>query len=171
MKKAVFIIAQEGFQDFELKIPLEFLRDKGIDCTVASITTETAKGTFGTEIKPDIAIDDISTSEFDIIILIGGMGAPRLGEKKELLELIREFDKQEKLIAAICISPTILAKAGVLKGKKATAWKSEKSVGILQEGGAEFIEEPAVIDGRIITANGPKSAGLFAEAIYEKVIS
>ena len=86
-------------------------------------------------------------------------------------EQLKREVKQNKVLAAICISPIILTKAGVLKGKKATVWSSplDKSwIKVLQESGqAIYQEEDVVVDGKIITANGPAAAGRFGQAIVE----
>ena len=73
-------------------------------------------------------------------------------------------------MAAICIAPEILAKAGVLKEKKATVWSSSIDQGpveFLENEGAEHVEEPVVVDGKIITGNGPEAATEFGQKIVE----
>ncbi|PIR71487.1 MAG: hypothetical protein COU43_02395, partial [Candidatus Nealsonbacteria bacterium CG10_big_fil_rev_8_21_14_0_10_37_25] len=73
-----------------------------------------------------------------------------------------------KVLASICISPVILAKAGVLKGKKATVWSSPMDkvpVRILEENEAIYQDKSVVADGKIVTANGPAAAEKFAKAI------
>jgi len=82
----------------------------------------------------------------------------------------RETISQNKVLASICISPVILAKAGVLKGKKATVWSSPMDRGpvkILQNNGAIYEDKPVVVDGKIITGNGPGAAEEFGQAIIE----
>ena len=122
------------------------------------------------EVEPDIAVKDADLSKYKSVVLIGGPGAPTLGDHSEVLELIKEADGQGKVVAAICISPTILAKAGVLEGKKATVWNEDgKQAGVIESAGAEFVDEPVVQDGRIVTANGPAAAKAFGRKIVEVV--
>lgn len=167
MKKAVLIIAHRNFRDEELRIPLQILRDNGITCIIASTSLEMAKGSLGMEMKSDVLIRDIDPEDYDVIIFIGGPGARVLAERRDVLMLLSSAEKKKKLLAAICIAPAIFAKAGVLKGKKATVWKSEESISILKEGKAVFVDKPVVVDGLIVTANGPQAAEEFGEKIVE----
>ena len=78
--------------------------------------------------------------------------------------------EKQKILAAICIAPAILAKAGVLEGKNATVWSSVLDKGpikILEENGANYVEKDVVVDGNIITANGPQAASEFGRKIVE----
>src|SRR3989344_326100 len=82
-------------------------------------------------------------------------------------QIARKTIEAGKKLAAICIAPTILARAGVLKGKRATAWTSalnKKSIDILKENGAEYVDKP-VVEDEIITANGPESAEEFGNVL------
>ncbi|MDD1666685.1 MAG: DJ-1/PfpI family protein, partial [Methanomicrobiales archaeon] len=67
--------------------------------------------------------------------------------------------------AAICLSPVVLARAGVLSGKKATVFRTADSVAEMRKGGADLRGEPVVVDGRFVTANGPAVARRFGEAV------
>jgi protease I len=82
--------------------------------------------------------------------------------------LAKETIEKDKILAAICISPVILANAGVLKGKKATVWSSpldKNPIRILKNGGAIYKDALVVVDGKIVTANGPEAAKEFGEAL------
>lgn len=165
MKKAVLIIAHRDFRDEELRIPLEILRDNSIICIIASTSLDMAKGSLGMEMQPDVLIRDIEPEDYDVVIFIGGPGALALAEREDVLRLLSSAEKKKKILAAICIAPAIFAKAGVLKGKKATVWKSDESISILKEGKAIFVDKPVVVDGLIVTADGPQSAEEFGEEI------
>jgi protease I len=168
MGNVLVIVAQKDFQPVEYGDTKTELEKAGYDVDVASITTDTAVGADGSEVKPNIAVKDADLIKYEAIILIGGPGAPVLGEYDEVLDLIKEAYKQEKIVAAICIAPTILAKAGVLEGKKATVWNGDGKQGdILTSAGAEFIDESVVQDDKIITANGPAAAEAFGRKIAE----
>ena len=108
MKKAVFIIAQKDFRDEELKIPMQILKDNGISCTIASTSLDTAVGSLGMEVDPDIAVSNIDADDYDVIIVVGGPGAPELAEHNEVLDLLKSAESKGKNIAAICIAPTLL---------------------------------------------------------------
>jgi protease I len=90
-------------------------------------------------------------------------------DNEDSYRVARETVSQDKILASICISPVILAKAGVLKGKKATVWTdfTKSQAKILEKEGAIFEEKPVVVDGKIITANGPGSAEEFGKKIIE----
>ncbi len=166
--KTLLIIAQKGFQDKEYFPSKEAIEKAGIEVTTASVTTDVAIGKFGENVKPDITIANANASDYDAIVIIGGPGAPELANHLEIFKLLKEADEQEKIIAAICIAPIILAKAGLLKMKKATIWNGDgmQSVFIEREG-AIYTNEAVVVDNRIITADGPDSATAFGEKIAE----
>ncbi|MHC5039952.1 MAG: DJ-1/PfpI family protein, partial [Planctomycetota bacterium] len=99
----------------------------------------------------------------DVVVFIGGVGTLQYFKEEKVMDLIRLSVRQRKLIGAICLAPSLLARAGVLTGWKATVWKSEGKT--LTEKGATYVAEPVVVDGRFITADGPKAAPAFASAI------
>ena len=70
-------------------------------------------------------------------------------------------------MAAICLSPVVLAKAGVLRGKKSTVFETAETVRALRDGGAEYVKTDVVVDGRIITSPGPEAVASFARRIVE----
>lgn len=164
-KKAVMIIASNSFRDEEFKVPHLVLEDSGVKVTIASSSLDTARGILGTRVNPDILIDDIRAEDYDAIIFVGGAGAQEYWDDQVAHNLAVEAVKQNKVLAAICIAPIILANAGLLKGKKATVWSSE--IKRLKAQGAVYTAEAVVADGKIITANGPTAASLFADKILE----
>ncbi len=164
-KKVVLIIARQKFRDEELVEPRKLLAAEGAEVTVASSSLKEATGMLGTKAKADVLIDDVNAADYDAIVFVGGMGASEYYGNAKALELCQSAVAQGKLLAAICIAPGTLAKAGVLKGKKATCWKG--SAAMLKQGGATFTGKAVEVDGRIITANGPKAAPAFARAIAD----
>ena len=105
-----------------------------------------------------------------MIIFVGGPGARNYFDNQTALGLARKFLEEDKLVTAICIGPAILAKAGVLKNKQATIWarpNKMEGVEILKENGAVYVVQDVVIDGNIITANGPEAAENFGKKILE----
>jgi protease I len=113
-------------------------------------------------------ISSIKTPDnYDAIILIGGPGTQKLFNNNILHKLINKFNNQNKLIGAICISPVILAKTGILKQRKATVYIDGKLELINND--AIFTDKDVVVDKNIITANGPKAAKKFAQTIIKKL--
>lgn len=171
-KSAVIIIAFEGFQDLEYSKTRETLEKAGLKITVASSSLGTAIGKFGIRTEIDATLDEISVNDYDAIVFIGGPGAAEYIDNSTAHNLSREAVKAGKVLAAICIAPEILAKAGVLSGKKATVWSSmldRSSIDALKKNGAQYLDQEVVIDDKIITANGPAAAEKFGQAILEKL--
>jgi len=124
MGNVVLVIAQENFQDKEFMDTKEALQKAGFKCDVASKTVDKAKGAFGLEIIPDITIEDalIGLDMYKAIVFIGGGGAVEYQDDDKAKGLAKMTLDKGKILGAICIAPMILAKAGLLQGKKATAW-------------------------------------------------
>ena len=169
MSKILMVVAQEGFRDEELLVPKEVLGKEGHDVKVASITRAKATGSMGAIVMPDMAVYEANPEYFDAILIVGGPGSPTLAKKKEVLELVERANKMGKVIGAICLGPMTLAAAGVLSDKRVTVFPSKDGIEAVRNGGARYIEEPAVVDGNIITADSPQSAGKFADKIAEKL--
>lgn len=167
-KKIVLIVARESFRDEEYFVPKEILEKGGVEIKTASDKTGIARGAEGGEVKVDLLVQEINPADFDAVVFIGGPGALEHLDNKISYKLARDTIERGKILAAICVSSVILARAGVLKSKKATVWSSvldKSTVKILKEGGAIYEDENVVIDGKIITANGPSSAKEFGEKI------
>lgn len=162
-KNILMIVAQQGFRDEEYEVPRKIFREKGFEVVVAASEKGIATGKLGTQTTVDLAIDNIEISDFQAMVLIGGPGVTGYFQSEKVWNLVREAEKQDKVIAAICIAPTILANAGVLQGKKATAFPSEEQN--LVQKGAQFSGNSVEVDGNIITASGPEAAREFGEKI------
>lgn len=168
MKKAALIIAFRDFRDEEYFVPKEILEKAGIKLTTVSNQEGQAIGAEGGEAKVDMALENLNPSDFDGVIFIGGPGCLKYLDNENSYKIVRGVIKEGKLLAAICISPVILAKAGVLKGRRATVWNSpldKKAILTLKDNGAFYKEEGVVVEGNIITADGPQSAKEFGETI------
>jgi protease I len=164
MKKILIIIAAKDFQDIEYGIPKELFEQAGFKVVTAS-TQKSCLGVFGLSVKADLLLEEIKTSDFDAIVLIGGGGAQDFIFDAEIHKILNNFYNAGKLVASICLSPATLAKAGLLKGKKATVFPDAQLISILESEGAKYTGNPVEIDGRIITATDPTAAEEFAKAI------
>lgn len=174
MNKIAYIIAFKNFRDEEYFVPKEIFEQNGFVVDTVSSEKGIAIGGDGGEVEVKYSFDDFDIADYSALVFAGGPGAYKLIENEKLLDIIQIAKRQGKLIAAICISPTILAKAGILQGKKATVWSSpmDKSpVRILKDNGAKYLDKPVVEDKLIITANGPQSAKSFAQAVVKALIS
>ena len=170
-KKALLVVAQNGFQPVEYAHTRAELEKAGILVSVASPQKGKATASNGTIIETDFAIKEINIDDFDALVIIGGPGARAdLSGLPELTNLIKSAYQKQKIVAAICISPTLLAEAEILKGKKATVWSiptNKIGVEILTQHEAEYTGNPVEVDGNIITANGPQAAREFGKKIAE----
>ena len=164
---ALFLIAKENFRDEELFEPKKILETAGIKTTITSVEDGIATGSRGGSIKIDKSIKDIHMEDYDILITIGGPGAPSLGDYEEVLNLIRKAKELGKPLAAICISPYLLAKAGVITGKKATSFPGEPAISEFLKQRVIRIQQPLLTDGDLITADGPRSAKDFGQEIIK----
>ncbi len=167
-KKIAMIVASRDFRDEEYFIPKQILEQAGGKIVTVSNQTGEIIGSEGGETKASLTLGEIKVSDFDAILFIGGQGAPKYLDNKTSYEIAKKSVSENKILGAICISPTILAKAGVLSGKKATVWSSllnKKPIKVLEENGAHYQTESVVVDGNIITAEGPKVAERFAETV------
>ncbi len=167
MAKILFLIAQEGFQTKEYHDPKRVLEAAGHTIVTASRDGGTATSNIGEKTPVDLALRDVLLGEYDAVFAIGGPGAPKFLDNDEALRIMKEAEARPGMpYGAICISPRILAKSGVLRGKKATGWNGDEKLGeLLKEGGAVYEPMPVVVDGRVVTADGPMSAEGFGRAI------
>lgn len=166
-KKILFVIAPTGFKDDEFFIPYGALKKQGAEAKIASLNTGRAKSEKGQEVEVDFAVDEIKARDYDAVAFIGGPGMVGLVNEPSFVDLARDFYEAGKLVTAICIAPVILAKAGILEGRRATV--TPGSVMDLEDAGAECSGEPVTVTENIITASGPAAAGDFAKAIIKAI--
>jgi len=164
-KKVLMIIAPEGFRDEELLEPKKIFEANNVDVTIASKNTKIAKGMLGAEVNVDIDIKDVNVNEYDAIIFVGGVGSSIYFNDPLAHEIAKAAYEKGKIVGAICIAPSTLANAGILKNKKATSWHSEKEN--IQKNGGIYTGKNVEKDGNIITANGPQSAKEFGNTILK----
>lgn len=167
-KKILLVIAQEQFRDEECFVPKQVFEAAGAKVTVAAESAKIAKGTLGGTIKPDINISEVIIDDYDAIVISGGPGSRKyLWDNKYLRELVKEADLKKKVISAICISPVVLARAGILNGNESTVFNSPDTVDELKKHGAVYQDRDVVVSGRIVTGKDPKSAEAFGKAVLK----
>jgi protease I len=168
-KKIVMLLAPKNFRDEEFFIPEKFFKEHGIQVTVASTNVGTVTGKLGGKALADSKLSDIKMTDYDCLLIVGGGGSQVYWNDATVKDLILEAVKFNKIISAICIAPVCLANAGILVGKNATVFIDGKDTLIRQ--GALYKEDDVVVDGNIITANGPHAAVKFARTILEELKS
>lgn len=165
----LMIIAHKGFRDEEYEVPRSIFEESGLKVAVASSDTTPAKGMLGMEVKPDLLIKDVEVSQYDCLIFVGGVGAKDYWEDDVVHSLATAAVDSEMVLGAICIAPVILAKAGVLKGLKATVFKTRETGRVFKEEGVIYTGEDVTLSGRIVTGRGPEAAEKFAKKILTLV--
>ena len=168
----VLIVATDGFEEWELFGPREILRERGAEVVLASLATDPIQATVhddpGKTIRPDLMIDEANAGEFDALILPGGLRHPdQLRCHRNVIELIKGFDRLGKPIGAICHGPWLLVEADLLRGKRATSWPSIRTD--LRNAGANVIDEAAVIDGHLLTSRNPDDVHVFTAALIDLI--
>ncbi len=163
----VLIPLAEGFEELEAVTVIDLLRRAHFEVVGAGLQDGLVKGSRGTVVLPDSSLDAILDASFDMIVLPGGMpGSDHLNSDPRIRELLRKMDAERKYIAAICAAPKVLACAGILSGKRVTAFP-----GVLEQlpAAANVIlrSEAVVQDGNIITSRGPGTAMDFALRLIE----
>ncbi|APF26268.1 DJ-1 family protein [Clostridium sporogenes] len=166
MTKILVFIA-EGFEEIEALTVVDVLRRANIQCDMCSITSnKEIKGTHNILVNVDKTLEEIKSNEYNALVIPGGMpGATNLRDNNKLIDLIKEFNKDKKLIAAICAGPIVLSKANIIKGKEVTSYPGFEED--LKEG--LYKEDLVVQDGNIITSRGPSAAMYFAFKILENL--
>ncbi len=167
MAKTALVVLADGFEEVEAIAPIDALRRAGIRVTCAGLKDKIIKSSRGLSVQAEILFKDYPDLP-DVVILPGGLpGAANLANSSELAAFIKKMNEAEKIIAAICAAPAlVLAPTGVLDGKKATCYPgceadfSSKTV---------YSKNRVVVDGNIITSQGPGSALEFALEIVRQL--
>jgi len=162
-KRVAFIIARRRYEEHELSEPKRLLMDAGAEFAVFSSTGGLATGMNGGQVNSTRPIRELSVTDYDAIIFIGGNGSVEYWHDADAHRIACQAAAANKIIAAICYAPVSLANAGILKGKRATVFKGEEHR--IAGRGAVVLKEPVVIDENLITAEGPEVAQEFGEAI------
>jgi protease I len=160
---ALIVIAAQDFRDEEFREPYETLSKSGVKVVIASTDTLPATGLLGMAVKPQIMLDDVASDSFDVLIIVGGAGCKSLWDNTTLHKIVQDFNDADKLIAAICIAPVVLARAGILNGIEVTAYPQVETD--ITKCGGVFIDTNICVDSNIITGSGPQAAKDFAATI------
>lgn len=169
-KKILMVICPENFRDEELYTPKEIFEQEGAEVKIAASRLGVARGMLGRTAQPDLLISQANAGDYDALVVVGGMGSPTsLWADGQLHALLRDAEQRGKVIGAICLSGAVLARAGLLRDRRATVYATDESLKELTQGGARYTSEDVVADGKIITASGPHASAEFARAIVSQV--
>ncbi|GHT65793.1 thiazole biosynthesis protein ThiJ [Bacteroidia bacterium] len=164
----VFIFLAEGFEETEAVATTDVMLRGELDVTTVSVTGKSlVTGAHGIVVNADALFENTDFSKGDLLVLPGGMpGASNLNAHQGLKNLILQYAKEGKKLAAICAAPLVLGELDLLQGKKATAYPGFEPT--LK--GAEYVKADVVQDGNIITGRGPGFAIDFGLAIVEELL-
>ena len=164
--RVLIAIAPEKFRDEELAGPVAAFTAAGIGFDIASTRRGTCTGMLGAKATAALSFEEVDPKPYDGLVIVGGSGSQtHLWDDDMLQVLVKYFRDSGKVVAAICLAPVVLARAGILKGKKATYSESAVAFREMKAGGAVLVKQPVVVDTRIITADGPPASKAFADAV------
>ena len=162
----VLVPLAPGCEELEAVTIIDLLRRAGIEVVSAGLQDGPVKASRGVVLLPDTTLDAVLAEEFDMIVLPGGLpGADHLDRDPRIHELIRTMAEREKYTAAICAAPKVLASAGLLDGRRATAYPGV--IDALGLPATRVLEQPVVVDGHVVTSRGPGTAMDFALQLIE----
>ena len=165
--KTVLVLFAEGSEELEAITIVNILRRAGITVMLAGLTDGALKGCRGVTILPDTTLDEALNQNYDMVVLPGGQpGTNHLKADTRVLQLVQRMAQQDKLVAAICAAPSVLATAGLLDGKQATSFP-----GALAPFSNIDLQGTAIVeDGKLITSRGPGTAMDFALTLAERLV-
>lgn len=155
----------DGFDEIEAFTLSGLLRRSGIDVKQVGLQGVILTGSDGTKIVTEGKLDDMDSSSFDGILLVGGSHCDKFSRSSKIVDIIKKFNSTGKYIAAIDEAPCILVQAGILHDKKATVRPG------MERKLSRPRSEPVVTDGNIITAQGPAASVQLGFSIIEKMVS
>lgn len=166
---SVLVPIATGFEELEAVTIIDLLRRAQVEVVVAGLDgREPVTGSRGTNIVPDVGLDEVMSREFDMITLPGGLpGADNLDRDPRIHSLLKKMAEQGRYTTAICAAPKVLGGAGLLDGKRATGFPGHLEA--LKDNKITILEQPVVIDGKIITSRGPGTAMDFTLALIEQL--
>ena len=168
----ILILATDGYERSELRVPLDELSKRGADVKIASVKKDNIKSwdktDWGDSVDVDLLAKDVDVNQFDALVLPGGQINPdKLRLEGDAMRVVREFLNSGKVVAAICHAPWLLVEADALRGRQATSYWSIKTD--VKNAGADWKDEKVVTDEGIITSRSPDDLPAFVDKIVEEV--
>ncbi len=171
MNKRIAILATDGFEESELQSPKDAIEKQGWQAEIVSLKSGTIKawtnGNWGQEYPVDNIVDDVKSSEYDGLVIPGGVINPdKLRRENRVIDFVKGFFDEKKPVAAICHGPQVLISANVVKGRELTSFESVKID--LQNAGAAWFDEEVVVDKGLVTSRSPQDLPAFNKKMIEE---
>ncbi|MFN6561204.1 MAG: DJ-1/PfpI/YhbO family deglycase/protease [Nostoc sp. ChiSLP01] len=168
-KKKVAILIEQGVEDVEFSVPYNGLKQAGMDVVVlGSRMNEKYKGKRGKlSIQADGTTTEAIAAEFDAVVIPGGMAPDRMRRNPNTVRFVQEAVQQGKLVAAVCHGPQVLIEGDLIKGKKLTGFSAISKD--ITNAGANYLDEPLIVDGNLITSREPGDLAIFTTAILSRL--
>jgi len=172
MSKKIAILATNGFEESELASPKKAIEEQGWTAHIVSPESGSIKSwddkDWGKDFSVDVALDSASESDYDALVLPGGVINPdTLRVNDKALSFIRSFFEAKKPVAAICHGPWLLINSDVVKGRKVTSYNSIKQD--LVNAGANWVDEEVVVDQGLVTSRNPDDLPAFNKKLIEEI--
>jgi protease I len=171
--KKIAVLMTDGVEQVEYTDPRRYLEEHGAHVTLVSPKPQGSQVqgyrhlTPGDRFVVEMDVRDAHPEDFDGLMLPGGVANPdQLRLSEEAIGFIREFAREDKPIAAICHGPWTLIDAGIAQGKQLTSWPSLKED--LRNAGAQWKDQPVVVDGKLVTSRKPDDIPAFDEAMLQQ---
>ena len=164
----ILVPLAQGCEELEAVTITDLLTRAEFDVVTAGLDDQPVKASRGMVLMPDTTMQAVMSDEFDMMVLPGGLpGADHLRDNQLVQQKLKELAAQDKFIGAICAAPKALASAGLLDNKTATSYP-----GILDSldiNGVQLSKSPVVIDGKVVTSQGPGTAMDFTLSLIELI--
>jgi len=169
--KRVAFLATDMFEQVELTEPWKAVEQAGGTPELFSLEEGEIQGfnhyDKGDTLKVDKTVEEASASDYDALVLPGGVGNPdTLRGDENAVAFVREFFEQAKPVGAICHGPWMLVEAGVVRGRKVTSWPTLQTD--IRNAGGEWVDEEVVVDQGLVTSRKPDDLPAFNDKIVEE---